>query len=65
MLVYTKKRDFMCQVRRIDNPKAFDSLESVVRSKGVSGLKAYFSATLNSEDELVVKISEVLAEQPF
>ncbi|KAF8971038.1 hypothetical protein BDZ97DRAFT_1787363 [Flammula alnicola] len=48
MLIYTKKRDFLCQARR-----------------GLNGLKAYFSATLMNENELVVKTSEVLAEQPF
>jgi hypothetical protein len=29
------------------------------------GAKAYFAAELKSKDELVVKVSEVLAEQPF
>jgi hypothetical protein len=31
----------------------------------VGGAKAYFAAELKSKDELLVKVSEVLAEQPF
>ncbi|TFK37232.1 hypothetical protein BDQ12DRAFT_713611 [Crucibulum laeve] len=50
LLIYTKKRDFVSKV---------------VKAKGVGGVKAYFAAELKSKDELVVKISEVLAEQPF
>ena len=64
-LVYTKKRDFVCQFRPIDNPKAWKSLVKVIKSKGVGGLKAYFAADIRSEYEIVVKVSEVLAEQSF
>lgn len=66
MLVYTKKRDeFTCTIRRIDGFDAYDSLYQTVKNKGVGGLKAYFSAMLHDKDKLVVKISEVLAPQPF
>lgn len=65
MLVYTKKRDLICTIRPEDNQKTFARLADVVRTKGVGGLKAYFTAELKSKDELVVKVSEVLAEQPF
>jgi len=65
MLVYTKKRDFVCNIRQQDNREGYDRLVDVVRMKGVGGLKAYFVADLKSKDELVVKISDVLAEQPF
>lgn len=65
LLIYTKKRDFVCQIRRMDRPADYDRIASVVRTKGVGGAKAYFAAELMSKDELVVKVSEVLAEQPF
>jgi hypothetical protein len=64
-LVYTKKRDFVCQFRPIDNRNAWKSLIKVVKTKGVGGLKAYFAADIRSEYEIVVKVSEVLAEQSF
>lgn len=65
LLVYTKKRDFVCFVRKVDNPTGYDRLAHVVRMKGAIGSKAYFAAELKSKDELVVKVAEVLAEQPF
>ncbi|KAF8996165.1 ankyrin repeat-containing domain protein [Cyathus striatus] len=65
MMVYTKKRDFVCTIRRVDEPKAYDAVSRMVREKGVGGLKAYFVAELRGKDELVVKVAEVLAEQPF
>ena len=64
-LVYTKKRDFVCQFRPTDNRKAWNSLIKAIKTKGVGGLKAYFAADIRSKDEIVVKISEVLAEQSF
>lgn len=64
-LVYTKKRDFVCQFRPVDNRKAWNSLIKVIKTKGVGGLKAYFAADFRSEYEIVVKVSEVLAEQSF
>ncbi|KDR84311.1 hypothetical protein GALMADRAFT_237074 [Galerina marginata CBS 339.88] len=64
-LVYTKKRDFVCHILRNDGPAAYDRLSKVVVEKGVGGSKAYFAAELKNKDELVVKVSEVLAEQPF
>ncbi|THH14313.1 hypothetical protein EW146_g6000 [Bondarzewia mesenterica] len=65
LLVYTKKRDFVCHVTHEDNATGYDHIAEVVRSKGVGGAKAYFAAELKSADELVVKVSELLAEQPF
>lgn len=65
LLIYTKKRDFVCSVRREDGPKEYDIVSSVVKSKGVGGAKAYFAAELKNKYELVVKTSQVLAEQPF
>ena len=65
LLIYNKKRDFSCTVQRASNPAAYDAVVQVVRSQGVGGAKAYFAAELKNADELVVKISQVLAEQPF
>ena len=65
MRVYTKKRDLVCSIRRAENPAAYDRIFDVIAAKGVGGLKAYFAAELKSKDELIIKVSEVLAEQPF
>lgn len=65
LLIYNKKKDFMCTISRNGNANAYDEIVRTVRSKGVGGVKAYFAAELRSRDELVVKISEPLAEQPF
>lgn len=58
----------MCTVDRAPHPEAYDAVVQTVRNRGVSGMggaKAYFAAELKNRDELVVKISEPLAEQPF
>ncbi|KAI0667951.1 hypothetical protein C8Q78DRAFT_1081820 [Trametes maxima] len=65
LLVYDKKRSFVCRVRMVDNPDGYQRISEVVRTKGVMGAKAYFPAEMKSPDEFVVKISEVLAEQAF
>jgi hypothetical protein len=65
LLVYTKKRDFICNIRYEDDGNGYARLADVVRTNGVGGLKAYFVAKLRSKDELLVKVSEVLAEQLF
>lgn len=65
LLLYTKKRDFACTIRRVDGPAEYDRISEVVRTKGVGGAKAYFAAELESKEKLVVKVSEVLAEQPW
>lgn len=68
-LIYDKTRDFMCNVSREHDAKAYDTVAEVVRTRGVGGgdrgSKAYFVAELKNPDELVVKVSEPLAEQPF
>lgn len=65
LLVYTRRRDFACVVRRSDGPNEYDRISEVIRMKGVGAAKAYFAAELTSKEKLVVKISEVLAEQPW
>ncbi|TEB11612.1 hypothetical protein FA13DRAFT_1722032 [Coprinellus micaceus] len=37
----------------------------VIRTKTISQLKGYFSAEIKSRDEFAVKVSEVLASQPW
>jgi len=65
IVVYDAKRDFLCYLLRRDTPAEYDRLTEFVQSKGTFGLKAYLAADLKSKDELVIKIDEVLAEQPF
>ncbi|KAF9070095.1 ankyrin repeat-containing domain protein [Rhodocollybia butyracea] len=77
LLVYDKRRDFICTIKRSEQgngtssaevcggEKAFDKLVEVVQEKGIGGSKAYFAAVLKSEKELVIKVEDVLAEQPF
>jgi len=68
MLIYNKKRDFQCFLHRESCPAAYDEVLKVIRAHGPGrprGLKAYFASYLKSKSELVVKTSEVLAEQPF
>lgn len=65
MLVYTKKRDFVCRIRPEDGVDAYRRLAQVVHEQGVGRAKAYFSAELKDKDELVIKVGDVLAEQPF
>ncbi|KAI6164030.1 ankyrin repeat-containing domain protein [Pisolithus thermaeus] len=68
LLIYNRQRDFSCIVHRNTDPDAYDTISQIVRSKGVGGKnghKAYFAAELRGKNELVVKVSEVLAEQPF
>ncbi|KAF9074183.1 hypothetical protein BDP27DRAFT_1214682 [Rhodocollybia butyracea] len=70
MMVYTKKRDLACRILYREQLDAtmktgFDKVVEVVMSKGMEGKKAYFAAELKTRDALVIKVSEVLAEQPF
>jgi hypothetical protein len=65
MLVYDAKHELVCQLLRDDAPAAFDQLSEFIQSHGTFGLKAYLAADLRSKDELLIKIDEVLAEQPF
>jgi hypothetical protein len=65
LFVYNKKRDFVCMLRHQDQPESYERVSKIVREKGVGGQKAYFAAELKSKDELVIKVSEILAAQPF
>ena len=65
LMVYDKKRSFVCRIRRMDGEDGYLKLSRTVRAHGVAGAKAYFSAELLSKDKLVVKYKEVLGERPF
>jgi len=65
MLVYDKKREFVCMLEAAGNEAAYMRIAQTVWTRGVGGAKAYFPAELRSKDELVIKVGEVLAEQPF
>ncbi|TDL24582.1 ankyrin [Rickenella mellea] len=71
ILVYNRKRTFICHITREINGEAFDRLTEVIKEKGVplkpggAGMKAYLQADLEDRNRLVVRAGEVLAEQPF
>ncbi|KAI9065998.1 ankyrin [Trametes sanguinea] len=65
LMVYDKRRDLVCRIRRQDCEEGYLRLSRTVRRMGLSGMKAYFPAEMHSRDELVVKVSEVLPEQDF
>lgn len=65
LLVYDKKRSLVCRIRKCDNVEGYMRLSETVLTQGVMGAKAYLSAEMTSPDALVVKVSEVLAEQAF
>jgi len=63
LMIYTKKRDLACCVDRRDCPQGYDAVTKVIKKKGIG--KAYFVCEMQSKEVLLVKINEVLAEQPF
>lgn len=65
MLVYDKKRELVCMLEARENPETYMRIAKTIWEKGVGSAKAYFPAELKSKDELVIKVGEVLAEQPF
>ncbi|KAH9830020.1 ankyrin [Rhodofomes roseus] len=65
LLMYNKKRSLVCTLEVAGNETAYARIAETVWTKGVNGAKAYFPAELNSQDELVIKVGEVLAEQSF
>ena len=65
MLVFDKQRTIVCRIRREDGPEAYLRISRTIRTKGLQGCKAYFPAEMQTTDKLVIKIAEVLAEQPF
>jgi len=55
----------VCTLEAAGNEETSMRIAQTVWTKGVGGAKAYFPAELKSRDELVIKVGEVLAEQPF
>ncbi|KAH9850149.1 ankyrin [Lenzites betulinus] len=65
LMIFDRKRSLVCRIRREDDEEGYLRISRVVRQKGVCGAKAYFPAEMTRPDKLVVKVSEVLAEQNF
>lgn len=65
ILVYNRTRDFQCCVRRDGQREVYEVLDRAIRAKGSMGLKGYFTAELESEDRLKIKVKDMLAEQPW
>ncbi|KAH9891886.1 ankyrin [Cubamyces lactineus] len=65
LMVFDKKRELVCRIRRRDDEVGYLRLSRTVVAKGAGRLKAYFVAEMPSVNLLIVKISEVLAEQAF
>jgi len=64
LIAYTKKRDFACAIRRKHNRSAMNRIIKMMKGQG-SEKALYLAAELRSKYELVLKVSEVLAAQPF
>ncbi|KAF7329044.1 hypothetical protein MKEN_00164400 [Mycena kentingensis (nom. inval.)] len=65
LLVYDKNRHFACTIRREDAPAGYDAVSEVIRGKTATRVKGYFAAELHGEHELVGKVGELLADQPW
>lgn len=65
MLVYDRKKKFLCEIDRATGVREYDALVDVIKRKGCGGAKGYFAAELLSQDRLTIKIGELVAEQPW
>ncbi|KAI0329036.1 hypothetical protein GY45DRAFT_1325595 [Cubamyces sp. BRFM 1775] len=65
LMVFDRKRELVCRIRRQDDEVGYLRLSRTVVAKGVGRLKAYFVAEMPSVNQLIVKVSEVVAEQAF
>ncbi|TFK66402.1 hypothetical protein BDN72DRAFT_147810 [Pluteus cervinus] len=65
MLVYDRKRSFVCALWKKDNTVSYPIMEELIREKGPQGLKGYFRAEVVEKYKLVVRVDEMLASQPF
>lgn len=71
IIAFDRRRNFVCKIRKEDNSRQYAELAEAVGKKGVPpvpglpGVKAYFLADLKNPNELVIKLDNVLAEQPF
>jgi len=65
LLIYNKKQSFKCVVEYDKNPVAYGRIKTMVKEKGILGLKAFFPAELRSKDELAINVAECLPESRF
>jgi hypothetical protein len=65
LMIYNEKRTFKCMVNRGNNPTGYERIESIIKKKGVYGVKGYFAAELKSQDVLAVKVVELSDEHRF
>ena len=65
LLVYNKKQSFKCFLEYDKNRVAYERITTIVKEKGILGLKAFFAAELRSKDELAINVAECLPESRF
>ena len=65
ILVYSKGKKFLCTLKRQDGPPAYQELDDTIKKKGLMGKEAYFIVELLEDGRLAIKVSEVLALQPW
>jgi len=63
--VCDRKKDFVCLIYFHEQPKEYQHLVDVIHEKGAVGLKGYFVAELLAEDQLAIKVCDILALQPW
>ena len=67
MLIYNKDKSFQIHMKRKENEKAYDELNTIIKSDGFKGIKGYFHAILSEESSKSVKINtkRILPPQPW
>ena len=65
VLVYNKRRSFVCSLECGKNPVAYARIKKTVNEKGILGRMGYFAAELRSKDELAINIAKCLPESRF
>lgn len=64
MMCYNQKRDFQCWIPR--NKDDSEKLADLIRSSGLAGgLKAYFKAFVDQNDQKLVVVPTMLPAQPW
>ena len=65
VIIHDKTKRFSCTILPEGQQEVHARLEGVIREKGLMGLKAFFMAELESEDNLKIKIGDMLAVQAW
>jgi hypothetical protein len=65
VVIHDKTKRFSCTILPEGQQEEHARLEGVIREKGLMGLKAFFMAELESEDNLKIKIGDMLAVQAW